>query len=191
MDGCPIYTARKNEPISDRIVLHPTSIYGFHPTSIYGLHPTSLVSTLYLPGVSLSHWSVIYKNSCLDDHRSWDDHGVWNDDPVVISFLVWFFYFSIKVVYKSMMDTFGNCQRLVFSIDVSQRIGLLSQTCENLGSIGHQSCKRIMNKKHPLCLKSFYYLSEKLLLFQNLHYFRGSHFSQCFISILPTSPHCS
>ena len=46
------------------------------------------------------------------------------------------------------------------------------------------------NKRLCIAKKVFYYFSEKLPLFQNLCYFRGSRFSQCFI-VLSTALQCS
>ena len=92
------------------------------------------------------------------------------------------------------MHTFGNCQRPVFSLGVSQHMHQISNLCKfelNWSSKLRESEER---KKHPcwmnLCafryrnkrltrhvrLEVFNYFSEKLPLSQNLCYFRVSHF---------------
>ena len=74
------------------------------------------------------------------------------------------------------LDALGNCQRPVFSLGVSQHEwSIKQQICENLGSVGYRSCKRIMTEKHPWVRNYLF-----------LRYFRGSHFSQCFV--LNSSP---
>ena len=46
---------------------------------------------------------------------------------------------------KKALDTFGNFQRPVFALGVSQNTSLHIKTIsENLRSIGHRSCKKIM-----------------------------------------------
>ena len=55
------------------------------------------------------------------------------------------------------VDTIGNCHRPVFSLGVSQH--LHKTRCENLSSIGRQSCEIIMKEKTPL-------LSHELVCFQ-------------------------
>ena len=105
------------------------------------------------------------------------------------------------------LDTFGNCQRLVFSLGVSQHMHT-QKTCENLSSIGRRCCEITMKEKTPMShqvvcfqmlqmilrpqilnLRSGNQISGKVFLSQKLLHFRGSRFSQCFI--LPTSPHYS
>ena len=55
---------------------------------------------------------------------------------------------QLKTVY-----TIGNCQRPVFSLNVSQRIKI--QTCENLSSIiGLRSCEIIMKEKKTFVTRS-------------------------------------
>ena len=49
------------------------------------------------------------------------------------------------------LDTNGYCQRPVFLLGVSQHMH--KQTCENLSSIGHQSCEIIMKEETPLSLE--------------------------------------
>ena len=73
-----------------------------------------------------------------------------------------------NTTYLVSLDTFGFCQRPVFSLDVSQHM--------------HKSCKRIMTEKHPRCricvlsdasgLK--YYFSETTTSFsKTIRNFRG------------------
>ena len=77
----------------------------------------------------------------------------------------------IPVSLKAL-DTFGNCQRPVFSLGVS---------------IGRQSCERIMEEKTPLSHKlcAFRCLNSRPQLRspQKLQYFRWGRYSQCFISV--------
>ena len=48
------------------------------------------------------------------------------------------------VYIKDTVDTFGNCQRPVFSLGVSQHnYALNHQTCANFNSTGRRSCDRI------------------------------------------------
>ena len=64
----------------------------------------------------------------------------------------------------------------------------LLQTCENLGSIGHRSCKRIVKEKHTCCKGLFAFHMQRLqpevfyFFVRNyiFLYFRGSRFLQCF-----------
>ena len=59
---------------------------------------------------------------------------------------------SLKAV-----DTIGNWQRLAFTVGVSQHICIKQQTCENLSSIGHQtcqSCEIIMKEENTLVTRS-------------------------------------
>ena len=104
------------------------------------------------------------------------------------------------------VDTFGNCQRLAFTVGVSQHM----HTITNLWKFKlNRSLKLRDNnerKKHPchtkLCafrwlisrpqvlnLRYRNQIRRKLLLSRKLNYFRGSCVSQCFI--LSTSPHYS
>ena len=48
------------------------------------------------------------------------------------------------------LDTFGNCQRLVFSLGVSQHMHQIT----NMLKFGCQSCKRIMEEKYTSCVLS-------------------------------------
>ena len=48
------------------------------------------------------------------------------------------------------VDTIGKCQRLVLLLGVSQHLHK-KQTCENLSSIGRQSCEIIMKEKENHC----------------------------------------
>ena len=47
------------------------------------------------------------------------------------------------------LDMLGNCQQPVHLLGVSQHLHK-QQTCENLRSIGHRICKRILKEKTPL-----------------------------------------
>ena len=85
--------------------------------------------------------------------------------------------------------TFGNCQRPVSSLGVCSNIFIQKQICEIVCSIGHRSCKRVMNQENTL-VAQLYVLSdaykrlqliEKIPFSQKLCYFRRSHFPQCFI----------
>ena len=82
----------------------------------------------------------------------------------------------------------SNCQRLAFTVCVSQHNYAKVQTCENLSSIGRRNCEIIMkchtklcayrcliSKPHILNLRSRNQTHGKLLLSQKLHYLRGSH----------------
>ena len=97
-------------------------------------------------------------------------------------------------------NTIGNCQRLAFTVGVSQHMHKIT----NLSSIGHRTCEIIMikNKHTKLCavrwlisrpqvlnLRSRNQIRGKLLLSRKLCHFRGSRFSRCFIP--STSPHYS
>ena len=55
----------------------------------------------------------------------------------------WKFGYLDKPTFKAL-DTFGSCQRPVFSLCVSQHNASNKKTCENLNSFGRRSCKRIM-----------------------------------------------
>ena len=82
---------------------------------------------------------------------------------------------AIRYELLKALDTLGKCQR-PFDVSVSQHMHKQKQLCENLDSIGHQSCKRILKEKKntlvalPWCAfrcmekaspKVFYYLSNK------------------------------
>ena len=76
---------------------------------------------------------------------------------------------------------------------VYPNISIKKQAGENLSSIGHRSCEKMMKAKTTL-LDEFVCFqteinSEKLHFSQNLCYFRGSRFSQC--CILSTALHWS
>ena len=47
------------------------------------------------------------------------------------------------------LGTIGNCQRIAFSLGVSQHMQKIT-ICENLSSIGRRSCEIIMKEKTPL-----------------------------------------
>ena len=100
-------------------------------------------------------------------------------------FLKGFLVQNHDTCFVTALDTFGNCQRPVFSLGVSQH----GHKITNLW-IGRRSCKRIMEEKtllsHKLCafrcllsrphlrsLNQLKYFSEKLILSQKLHYFRA------------------
>ena len=99
--------------------------------------------------------------------------------------------------------TFGYCQRPVFSLGVSQRKHKITNLWNFEPNWSSKLQENDERKKTPLLdefvcfqigikefwLEVFYYLSEKLSLSQNLCYFRGSRFSQCFI--LSTALQCS
>ena len=106
---------------------------------------------------------------------------------------------SLKAV-----DTIGNCQRLAFTVGVSQHMHKITNLWKF--ELNRSSKLRDNNerKKHPchtkLCafrwlisrpqvlnLRSRNQIRGKLLLSQKLWHFRGSRFSQCFIP--STSPH--
>ena len=92
------------------------------------------------------------------------------------------------------LDTFGNFQRPVFSLCISQHHMHTITNLGKFGSFGHWICKRIMKEKTPLLhyfecfqmhnkgprLKSFI-IQVRNYLSQKLRYFRGSNFSQCLI----------
>ena len=50
---------------------------------------------------------------------------------------------NIVPLSKALKDSFGNCQRPVFSLGVSQHKCMNKQVCENVYSIGHRNFKRI------------------------------------------------
>ena len=74
--------------------------------------------------------------------------------------IIFFFFSTIKstiliknIEYKMRQFkglkgryTFGNCQRPVFSLGVSHQNHKI-KACENLGSIGHPSCEKMMKEK--------------------------------------------
>ena len=59
-------------------------------------------------------------------------------------------YQSRPMPLLKTLDTFGNCQRPVFSHLVYLNICTKYQTCENLNSIACRSCEIIMEEKTPL-----------------------------------------
>ena len=61
---------------------------------------------------------------------------------------------KVSVSLIKIVDTIGNCQRPVFSLCVSQHMHK-KQTCENLSSIGGQSCEIWMKTKHTCQTKLF------------------------------------
>ena len=95
-----------------------------------------------------------------------------------------FSFFSFMHFWQAL-DTFGDWQRPVFSLDVSKDMHKTKQNFNILESIGHWSCKRLIKKKTPFCptfcafrfiikgLRSevFYYLIEKLSLSHRVCYF--------------------
>ena len=108
--------------------------------------------------------------------------------------------------FLNAVDTIGNCQRLAFTVYVSQHMHKITNLWKF--ELNRSSNLRDNNerKKHPcytkLCafrwlisrpqvlnFRSQNQIRGKLLLSQKLWHFRGSRFSQCFI--LSTSPHYS
>ena len=104
------------------------------------------------------------------------------------------------------LDTIGNCQRLAFTVSVSQHMHKITNLWKF--ELNRSSNLRDNNerKKHPchtklrafrwlisrpqvLNLRSRNQIRGKLLLSRKLWHFRGSCFSQCFIP--STSPHYS
>ena len=104
------------------------------------------------------------------------------------------------------VDTIGNCQRLAFTVGVSQHMHKITNLWKF--ELNRSSKLRDNNerKKHPchkkLCafrwliskpqvlnLRSRNQIRGKILLSRKLWHFRGSRFSQCFIP--STSPHYS
>ena len=93
---------------------------------------------------------------------------------------------TLHLLLKTL-DTFGCCQRPVFS---SQHMPKIKKICENLNSIGRRSREIIMEEKtlelrafrclisgpQNLILRSLNQIREKLLLSRKLHYFKGSRF---------------
>ena len=51
------------------------------------------------------------------------------------------------------LDTFGNCQRPVFSLGVSKHNMRKITLCESLDSYGHRRCQRKTKEKTPLMHK--------------------------------------
>ena len=111
---------------------------------------------------------------------------------------------SFCVRWLEALNTFGNCQRPVFSLGVSQHMHN-KQICDNLDPVGHLSCKRIMKKKTHLLHKCVWFQMPKAILkdfrpeasdiwvrnypFLKNYIFRGRRFSQCFIFL--TALRCS
>ena len=60
--------------------------------------------------------------------------------------------YTCSIWHLQTLDTFGNCQRPVSSLCVSQHKCMKKQTCKNLGSISHICCKK---KKCPCCIEFF------------------------------------
>ena len=102
------------------------------------------------------------------------------------------------------VDTIGNCQRLVFSLVVSQHMHKITNLWKFELYWSSAFRDNYERQKHPchtkLCafrwlisgpqilnLRSRNQIRGKLLLSRKLLHFRGSRFSQCLI--LPTSPH--
>ena len=113
---------------------------------------------------------------------------------------------KVGVFLLKAVDTIGNCQRLAFTVDVSQHMHKITNLWKF--ELNRSSNLRHNNerKKHPshrkLCafrwlisrpqvlnLRSQNQIRRKLLLSRKLWHFRGSRFSQCFIPA--TSPHYS
>ena len=101
------------------------------------------------------------------------------------------------------VDSIGNCQRLSFTVSVSQymhkitnlwkfelnRSSKLQDNNETKNNPCHTSCvfRWLISRPQVLNLRSRNQFRGKLLLSQKLWHFRGSRFSQCFIP--STSPH--
>ena len=51
------------------------------------------------------------------------------------------------------VDTIGNCQRLAFTVGVSQYMHKITNR-DNLSSIGHRTCEIIMKEKNTLVTRS-------------------------------------
>ena len=103
-------------------------------------------------------------------------------------------------------DTIGNCQRLAFTVGVSQHMHKITNLSklelnrsmnlrdnkERNNTIVTRSCVRLdgwFRDLRFLNLRSRNQIREKLLPSRKLWHFRGSRFSQCFIP--STSPHYS
>ena len=103
------------------------------------------------------------------------------------------------------MDTIGNCQRLVFSLGVSQHMHKITNLLKFELDWSSELWDNYERKKTPLspevvCFQMLDFetsikINSKLefskpnswkITSRKLHHFRGSHFSHCFI--LPTSP---
>ena len=85
------------------------------------------------------------------------------------------------------LDTFGNCQRTVFSLGVSQHMHKNNKSVK----IWTQLVRKWRKKKYPCCTNvcAFRFLRKaEGLKVQILRYFRESRVSQCFI--LSTALHC-
>ena len=123
----------------------------------------------------------------------------------VFFFRNWMFIFT-NIIYLQAVDTIGNCQRLAFTVGVSQHMNKTT----NLWKIELNRSSKLRDnnerKIHPcrtkLCAfrwlisrpqvlnqRSQNQIRGKLLLSRKLWHFRRSRFSQCFIP--STSPHYS
>ena len=60
---------------------------------------------------------------------------------------------SLLIFLFAMNTTFGNCQRLVLSLGVSQH---MHKNDNKLGTIGHRSCKRIMKENNTPCCTNWF-----------------------------------
>ena len=113
---------------------------------------------------------------------------------------------QLKIYCTIRLDTFGNCQRPVFSLGVSQHMHKISSLWKFKLNWSSKLRDNNERKKHPchmkLCafrclisrpqilnMKSRNRILGKLLLSRKLRHFRGSCFSQFYI--LSTSPHYS
>ena len=92
-------------------------------------------------------------------------------------------------VFLKMLHTIGSFKRhwtpLVIVIDqyshvVYPNVCMKNQTCENLGSIGHQSCKRIMKEKtqswHNFVCFQMHFITINYFISQKLCYPRREQF---------------
>ena len=111
-----------------------------------------------------------------------------------------------KLICLKAVDTSGNCQRIAFTVGVSQHMHKITHLWKFELNRSSNLWDNNERKKHPcftklyafrclilrpqvLTLRSRNQHHGKLLLSRKLWHFRGSRFSQCFI--LLTSPHYS
>ena len=105
---------------------------------------------------------------------------------------------SKALVPLKAVDTIGNCQRLVFTVGVSQhmhkitnlwkfelnRSSNLRDNNERKKCLCHTKLcvfRWLISRPQVLNLRSRNQIRGKLLLSRKLWHFRGSHFSQCFL----------
>ena len=112
------------------------------------------------------------------------------------------------LIFLKAVDTIGNCQRLGFTVGVSQhmhkttnlwkfelnRSSKLRDNNERRKQPSHTKLcafRWLISRPQFLNLRSRNQIRGKLLLSRKLLHFRGSSFSQCFLLPIPTSPHYS